>query len=373
MTTTAGARYSFGAVRSRVAVELLWVSIRDAPMKRNVTINDIALEVGVSKATVSRVLNGEACVNETTRKKVLEMIEQRKYTPSAVARNLSKQKSDTIGVLIPAVDNVFFGKILRTVIDATYRQNLNLLVFHSDNNAGKEKQAFETLRENRIKGLIFTPAEDYESPGYTEEVQRFLQELNTPVVMVDRNIAGLCCDSVHFDDEEGVYNATMALIKAGHRKIGIVNAALSRSLPKVRQNGYEKALRETDMEVEERYSFLCNGDYDQEEIYLLSKQLLAMADRPTAVVTCNNSASLGFLQALHERGERIARDIDCIGLDQIEALNIIGMNYNYIVRNEKKIGEQAINLLLDRIAHPNKPIKEIVLSPVLVVNELKGV
>lgn len=342
-------------------------------MKRNVTINDIALEVGVSKTTVSRVLNGDACVNADTRKKVLEMIEQRKYTPSAVARNLSRQKSDTVGVLIPAVDNVFFGKILRAVIDSTYRQNLNLLVFHSDNNAEKEKQAFDTLKENRIKGLIFTPAEDYESPGYTEEIQRLLHELNTPVVVVDRNIVGLPYDHVHFDDEEGVFNATTALIEAGHRKIAIVNASLDRYLPRVRQNGYERALHEAEIEKEDRYVFLCEGDYTQEKGYLLSKQLLEMHDRPTAVITCNNTASLGFLQALHERGEQIAKDIDCIGLDQIEALDIIGMNYNYIRRNEKKIGEQAINLLLDRIAHPNRPLKEMVLSPVLVVKELKGI
>lgn len=341
-------------------------------MEKAVTINDIALEAGVSKATVSRVLNGAVDVNKATRERVMGVIEKCKYTPSAVARNLSRQQSDMLGVLIPAVDNVFFGKILRTVIDAINQQNLNMLCFHSDNNAEKEIRALDMLKENRIKGLIYTPAEDYESPNYKTEIHRLLKGLNVPIVIVDREIDGLNYDRVHFDDKDGVYKATIALIKAGHKKIGVLNASLDRYLPRIRQEGYEKAMLESGITLEDRYTFLCEGDYTQEKGYLLAKQLLEMEDRPTAVVTCNNTTSLGFLKALQERGERIAKDIDCIGLDQIEALDIIGMNYNYIERNEKKMGEHAIKMLLERIENPKKPIKEVVLDTFVVIKELKG-
>lgn len=342
-------------------------------MKKDITINDIALAAGVSKTTVSRVLNGSTGVNEETRNKVLEVIEAKNFTPSALARNLSKQKSDSIGVIIPAVDNVFFGKILRTVIDILDRYNLNIVCCNSDNDRIKEKKALEMLKENRVKGLLYTPAEDYSSPEQKMEIEKLLQDLNAPVVIVDREIEDLEYDRVHFDDEEGIYNATTELIKAGHKKIGIINASLDRYLPRVRQKGYVSAMNDANIPINQDYIFICEGDYSQDKGYALANKLLAMEDRPTAVITCNNTTSLGFLKALQERGEKIAKDIDLIGLDQIEALNIIGMNFNFIERNEKKIGEHAIKLLLDRIENPKKPIRDVILDTYVIMRELKGV
>ena len=337
-------------------------------MKKEFTINDIAKEAGVSKATVSRVLNNADSVRSETKEKIQEIMRKRHFSPSAMARNLSRQSSDTIGVIVPEVDNPFFGEILRGITGIADSHNLTLICCNSDDNLVKDEKALLMLKEHRVKGLIYTPAVDYETKEQQSRINKLLADLNVPVVTMDRNLESLEYDSVFFDDETAMYAATEALIKAGHTKIGIINATLDRVLARTRQKGYENALQEADIPVESSYIYL--GDYRMTKAYKLARELLAMEDRPTAVLTCNNRTSLGFLKALYERGERPAKDIACIGLDRIEALDVIGNKFNCIERDASQMGKQAIKLLMARIAFPERPLKQVILSPILRIQEL---
>lgn len=339
-------------------------------MKKEFTINDIAKEAGVSKATVSRVLNNATTVKPETKEKVLEIMEKRHFSPSATARNLSRRSSDTIGAILPEADNPFFGEILRGITEIADRYNLNLICCNSDDRADKDEKALLMLKEHRVRGLLYTPAVDYSTPGQQKRINKLLRDLNAPVVMMDRHLEGLDYDGVFFDDETAMYNATVALIKAGHTKIGIVNATLDRVLARIRQRGYEDALRDFSIPVESRYMFF--GDYRMEKAYAHAKELLSMGDRPTAVLTGNNRISLGFLKALYERGERPGKDIACIGLDRIEALDIIGNKFNCIERDAIQMGRQAIKLLIDRLAFPDRPIRQVVIASVLRIQDLEN-
>lgn len=336
-------------------------------MKKEFTINDIAKEAGVSKATVSRVLNNSATVKPVTREKVMGIMEKRHFSPSAAARSLSRQSSDTIGLIVPEVDNPFFGEALRGITETADKYNLNLICCNSDDDAEKDKKALLMLKEHRVQGLLYTPAVDYDTKEQ-RQINKLLRDLNAPVVTMDRNLDTLEYDSVFFDDETAMYDATMALIKAGHTKIGIINATMDRVLARTRQKGYDDALRDAELPIEDRYIF--QGDYRMTKAYKLSRKLLAMEDRPTAVITCNNRTSLGFLKALYERGERPERDMACIGLDRIEALDIIGNKFNYIERDAAQMGKKAMKLLIERLAHPDRPLKQVIITPVLRIKEL---
>lgn len=338
-------------------------------MAKEFTINDIAREACVSKATVSRVLNNSASVKPETKLRVQQIMEQRRFTPSATARSLSKQSSNSIGVLVPEIDNPFFGELLRGIVEVADKKNLVVMYFNSDDNAEKDRKALLSLKEHRICGLLYTPAMDYAAKGQQKEIEKLLADLDAPVVLMDRQPDSLSTyDCVSFDDETGIYEAAEVLIKAGHRKIAILNATLNRVLARTRYRGYERALEDAGIELERRYVF--EGDYSMSTAYQLSRDLLAMEDRPTAVITCNNSTSLGFLKALYERGERLSEDIACIGLDRIEALDIIKCKFNYIERDAKQMGRRAISLLNERIGKPDGVIKQIILTPVLRIHEL---
>lgn len=298
----------------------------------------------------------------------MEIIRKRSYTPSATARNLSKRTSSTIGMIAPEVDNPFFGDILRGVTEVIDQNGMTLLCCNSDDSLLKDRRALEMLKEHRICGLLYTPAADYTEKEETV-YKKLLGDLDAPVVLMDRPLACLnYLDGIYFNDCQGVYNATKALIQAGHRKIGIINGTLERVLARIRQNGYIAALTEAGILPEDRYMFF--GDFRMTRSYYLAQELLSMPDRPTAVITCNNRTSMGFLKALNERGEQLQRDISCIGLDRIEALDIIGIEFNYIKRDALQMGKKAVELLLKRIAEPDLPVANITIEAPLILKKI---
>ena len=158
------------------------------------------------------------------------------------------------------------------------------------------------------------------------------------------------------------------MINAGHTKIAIINAMPDRISPRLRQKGYEDALLSAGLPVEQRYIFF--GDYSMETAYRLSVKLLSMTDRPTAVITCNNWTSMGFIKAVSERGEIMPDDIACIGLDQLEVLDIANISFNYVLRDSKLMGERAMELLINRMAFPERPKQTITLEAPLVIKKL---
>ena len=115
-----------------------------------------------------------------------------------------------------------------------------------------------------------------------------------------------------------------------------------------------------------REDYMFAGDYHATKAYHLSRKLLAMEDRPTAVITCNNRTTLGFLKALSERGESVPDDIVCVGLDRIETLELLGHQYNFIERDAMRMGHEAIKLLLNRMEYPERPKMEVVLGTRLI-------
>ena len=338
-------------------------------MKSNITISDIAKEAGVSKATVSRVLNRPSMVEPRTRERVTEVIEKRRYSPSASARNLSRSSSSLVGVIVPEVDNPFFGEVLRGITSIIDKHNLTMICFNSDDDVEKDRKALKTLKDQRVTGLLYTPATDYSSSKQQKEINSLLEDLNAPVVIMDRRTESFeKYDGVFFDDRRSICDATQTLIDAGHRKIGILNATMERSLPRIRQSGYLDALKKNGIPYNENYCYL--GDYSMTKSYQLACKMLEEKDRPTAVITCNNRTSMGFLKALREYGLKLSEDISCIGLDRIEALDIVGNDFNFIRREAKVMGQVAMEQLIHRIAFPSEPVQKIIIESEVVIRKL---
>lgn len=332
------------------------------------TIGDIAKEANVSKTTVSRVLNNSSLVDDNTRKRITKLIEKYNYMPSTIARNLSKRESSTIGVIIPEIDNPFFGEMLRGIMDTMEQAGLTVMCFNSGDKKEKDEKALAILRQNGIKGLIYTPAVDYSSSEEQGTLKKWLQPLSAPIVVVDRELDFLQnADGVFFDNEVAAYKATEALIKAGHQKIAIINAQLDRVLARERQRGYESALKDYNIMVEDKYIFL--GDYTESRAYQLSRQCLDLEERPTAVLTCNNNTTLGFFRAKKEKGIS-DNEVVCIGFDSIKALDFFDINFNYIERSVYSMGKKAADLLLERIKDPERPRTKYIIEPKLVIKHI---
>lgn len=335
----------------------------------NVTITDIAKEAGVSKATVSRVLNRSASVDSNTRERVEEIIRRKRYSPSTVARNLAYGISSIVGIIVPEIDNPFFGELLRGASSIADKNDLTLMCFNSDDNAEKDYKALKTLKDYRVRGMLYTPAIDYDTSEQKKTVNRLIGSLDVPVIVMDREPAAFSrYDGIFFPDRKSICRATEKLILAGHKKIGILNATQDRWLARIRQAGYRDALEKYGIPYNEDYCYL--GDYSMVQAYKQACEMLEREDRPTAVITCNNRISMGFLKALREKGMKIPEDISCIGLDRIEALDIVGDEFNFIRRDAIEMGKKAMEMLIHRMAFPTAPVQKVYLDSEIVIRKL---
>ena len=185
---------------------------------RTVTIQDIAREAGVGKSTVSRVINSTGYVHADTVEKVKDVMSKYNYQPSAAARSLSKQESDTIGLILPEVNNPFFADILKGVSQMVDKCGYTLMLCGSDNEAAKEARALEAMRRQRVKGLIIVPANDYSNEASHVNMEKSLRQLGCPLVVLDRPMLRMDFDSVTTDNFSGVHRArALRGLLQGHR------------------------------------------------------------------------------------------------------------------------------------------------------------
>jgi LacI family transcriptional regulator len=331
-----------------------------------VTINDIASRAGVSLATVSRVINDSGYVAAATRKRVLKAIEELDFTPNGIARSLSKNETNTIGIVVPDITNSYFGEIIKGISEIAESKDLNIILFNTDDNINKELRALKLLKAQRIKGIIMTPA--FGEEELNSEYINTLENIGVPLVLAAASVKYAKLNGVFVDDAKGAFDATNHLIKEGHTKIGIITGGLY-SKPSVdRLMGYKKAMTFSNLPVEE--SLIFHGGYRMEKAYSITKEILEKPDGPTALVICSNMMTLGAIKAIHDSGRKVPEDLALIGFDKIQALDLLGFNISYVDDFPVELGKEAANMLLQLVEQEeNKGIKEVTISPTVV---LKG-
>ncbi len=310
-----------------------------------VTINDIAVKVGVSHATVSRVLNNSGYVKDETREKVVKAIKDLNYTPSAIARSLSTSKTSTIGVIIPDINNLFFGEIVKGVTEIADEHSLNMILCVTDEDKDKELKAINVLKQQRIQGLIITPT-FYKNSCNSENLDA-LKNLGIPIILIDGHVEYLDFSGVFIDHIKGAYDGTVALIEAGHRKIAIITGDMKSRPAKERLLGYEKALQANNIPIDKEY--ICYGDYTYQTAYEITKRILNMDNRPTAIFVSSNTTILGCIKAFNEEKINIPKDMAIIGFDKIDVLNIIGMHISFINGPSIELGRIGMKMLLENL------------------------
>lgn len=334
------------------------------------TIKDIAKKAGVAKSTVSRVLNSSGYVSPETKEKILKIIDECGYVPSAPARSLSKQESNAIGVILPQVYSAFFGEVLTGMLSAADEIDIPLIICNTEGDRDKEIRAIQTLVEQRVKGLILAIANDYPTNEDVVRLLALLYSLHFPVVLLDRKMATAPLgnfDGVYYDNFKGAYLATEAMIKAGSKKLGIITGPSTLSLHVERFNGFMKALEDYNIPVEERYIF--KGNSEMMAAYQLTKRFIRQNNIPDGIFTMNNRSSLGCIKALWEEKLMIGEDICIVGFDRVRELEFFDIPFSYVDHDPVDMGRRAIHLLNERIKNPSDPKREELIEAKLV---LKG-
>lgn len=311
-----------------------------------ITIEMVAAEAGVSKTTVSFVLNNNPTISAATRERVLHIIKKVGYHPNVNARNLSSQKSRTICVLVPEVGRIFedpyFARALGGVYDEIEAAEYNLVLKKASFNFAKEKEYLNMFRRSEIGGML------YIGSTLQDEYLKDLAESNDPFVFVNSMLPNINLPYVIADNKKMGYIATKHLIDLGHRRIVHIAGSQNTITAKDRLAGYRQALEEAGIEVDE--SLIVEGHYSREISMNVTKALLERTPRPTAVYASNDVMAIGALDALSSLGLVAPKAVAVVGSDNIDFCNYTNPTLTSVNMPIYEVSRAAVRLLFDLIS-----------------------
>lgn len=304
-----------------------------------VTRDDVAKQAGVSPSTVSYVINnGPRSVSEATKQKVLQTIQDLGYRPNAVARNLRRQRTSSLGLIIPDIINPYFAQVAQGIEAVAFERDYTVVFCHTKYSIEQELKYLDHLYEERAAGVLWVPA-----TGEIEPAQR-LMDYGLPTVLIDRVLDGIEFPAVVADNYRGGYIATEHLLSLGHRRIGCIARPVLLSHSRERVRGYQSALEEAGIAFDER--LVAAGGYRLENGYEAIQSLLSLDDPPTAVFTYNDIMAIGAIRALRERGMDVPQDFSVVGFDDIPDAAYTCPALTTVRQAKYEMGAKGIELLL---------------------------
>ncbi|MEV7285888.1 LacI family DNA-binding transcriptional regulator [Streptomyces sp. NPDC093252] len=336
------------------------------------TMADVARRAGVSVATVSHVLNGTRPVLPPTRQAVLDAVDDLGYTPNTLARSLVTSRTRSIGLAVSAITNPYFTEILQGVEAAALEHGYSLLIADPHDDPAHERKVVQLLHERRVDGLIITPS------AAPQALLAYLHRHSVPTVFLDRLIdappntppgtpprtpsgtAPVGPPDVHprFDQVCAENTAPVAqlvthLAGLGHRRIALVAGLPGLSTTTERIAGHRQGLTAAGLPHDGR--LVVHGDSTAEAAERATAALLALPAPPTALVTANNAMTIGALRALRDHGLSVPGDLALCCFDDFAWADLFSPRLTAIAQPSRELGAEAVRVLLDRLADPDRP------------------
>jgi len=315
-----------------------------------ITIKDIARELGISPSTVSRALKNHPDINLDTKLHVHELAEKLHYRPNTIALSLRNRSTLTIGVIVPELVHHFFSTVMSGVEKVAHQEGYNVIICQSKESAEQELKSTQALFQSRVDGLLISVAKETENFDYFSEVI----DNGVPIVFFDRIAPGLDADRVIVDDFQGAYNVVEHLIKGGCKRIAHLAAPQNLLIGRNRQFGYVDALRKHHLPVEEGLMIQCDN---RESAITETINLLSQPNPPDGIFAVNDLTASGVITAVRKMGLRIPEDVAIAGFSDGLIAQVTDPQLTTIEQHGYEIGEMAAQLLFQRIKNPDA-IKE---------------
>lgn len=332
---------------------------------KRVTLVDVATASGLSRATVSLVLRDSPLVAEDTRKHVQKVMQELGYVYHRAAANMRSRKSHTVGLVVADITNPFFAEMTVGIEAQLDRANYVSLLFNTSEMLNKQEKLLATMEEHSADGILLCPAR-----GTSVETIEKLKRSRLPFVLFARYIHGIETDYVGADNIVGARVAVEHLISLGHQKIAFVGGPMNTSSRQEREQGWRQALTEHNLPINE--SFIVTTTATREGGAQAIHQLLELPDKPTACLCFNDVVAFGVMLGLQSIRLQPGVDFAVIGFDDVAESAMTYPTLTTIAVSPRQIGEQAVQLLLDVIEHPDKLPRKIILQPQLVIRESCG-
>ncbi len=331
----------------------------------NVTMKDIALELGVSIGTVSKVLRDHPDISVETRDRVRKRIRELNYRPNLTARALVTGRTHTIGLVVPDLVHPFFGEVAGGLSKVLRKKGYSLIIASSDEDLELENRAIEQLLARRVDALILASSQS------DSEFYHNVEKQKTPFILIDRRPEGAKVNFVGGNDEEIGRMATEHLIERGCRRIAHIGGpGISTAVGRLR--GYRQALESHGLVFDLKYVISReHADEDSDATgYQAMNELLAGKRPPDGVFCYNDPTAMGAMQAAIEKGVRIPEDVAFIGSGNVRYSKFLRVPLSTIDQQSEQIGDRAAKLALQLIESKTQPKPStILLAPRLVSRE----
>lgn len=334
-------------------------------MKKNpVTMNDVAKKTGVSKTTISRIINQVPnSASQDTIDKVLKAIDELGYYPNQVAASLKRTTTRTIGLVMGDIENPFFGLMIKGVEEVVRSSGYSLILANSNYDDALETDLCMLMLSKQVDAILIAPSGFSSCKQYEPIIER-----QTHVVFIDNYVPGCDVDSVLVNNVEASKEATNHLISLGHKEISYIAGPANRISSDQRTSGYISAMEEKYGSFES--SLLKRGDHTVAGGYKCMTELLKLPEIPTAVFIANNLMTVGALGAIKDAGLSIPSDISVLGFDDMYWYSINQPSLTAVDQPAFEIGRTAAKRVVMRLQNDMQPPPEkIELKAKLIVRE----
>lgn len=334
-------------------------------MKTKITISDIAKELGIAPATVSRALSNHPEISANTKKKVKAAAERLDYRPNKIASSLRSGKTKIIGVLIPTAEHLFFGSVIHGISNLASQHGYDVLIYQSNESEEFEKKGIDTFIGARVDGILVSISKNTTDFSHFESVKN----KNIPIAFFDRTNDELEISSVCIDDYMGAFMATESLIQAGYLRIAHISGPQHIKAFKERIRGYKDALNTYNINFE--HELIYNGDISIEAGRKGVQYFLESAHKPNAIFAVEDFTALGALKELKEKGINVPDQFGIIGFCNDLFGEHITPSLSTIDQKTVQMGEEAFNLIYELISKKGEKTnyQNRILTPVLILRE----
>ncbi|WKV11126.1 LacI family DNA-binding transcriptional regulator [Marivirga harenae] len=312
--------------------------------KANITIKDIAKELGVSPSTVSRALKDHPDISVDTKKEINELAKKLNYQPNTVALSLRQSKTNTLGVIIPEIAHFFFSAVISGIEDIAHDAGYHVIITQSNESFEREVMNTKALFNSRVDGILMSVSRETENYDHLQS----LLDYDIPLVFFDRIIDSLNACKVIVNDEQGAYEATTHLIEQGCYRIAHLAGPQNLAISKNRLNGYKAALADNRYMIDDNLIKVCGlGTFEEAES--ITNEILDYRFPPDAIFANNDVAAYGAMMAIRKKKLRIPEDIAIVGFSNWRFSSLIQPALSSVTQPGFKMGQEATRLLMKQI------------------------
>ena len=310
-----------------------------------ITMKDIARELGVSVATVSRALKDSPRISVEQRERIKSYAREHNFFPNVIAESLRNSRvrpQKIIGVIIPQFAHYYFSSILSGIEEEASAHGYSILVAQSGEKYDREVHICRSFYENKVCGIIVSQAKDTQRYDHFQN----LLDQGVPLVFYDRICTGVNASRVVVDDYMGAYNAVTHLINTGCRRIAFYGSSMTLEISKNRFNGYKDALLKNGLQPQERWMRFCDNRIDAEAI---TPEILQQEEIPDAFFAVNDDTAIGILYTAKRMGYRVPEDISICGFTNGQRAVACDPMLTTVEQRGITVGEEAANILISLV------------------------